>query len=104
MTAIKSIKLRSLRSTPCTRQSGPSTFVCNRESIGTVISNTNVTERPNHNAVFTFFETARNEHIPRKNANIILSTKIDLKNKLKKCSIIFRLYKSKHDVSILHNL
>ena len=48
--------------------------------------------RKAYDAGFTFFDTARYEHIPRKNAKIILSTKIDLINKLKKCSIInFRL-------------
>jgi hypothetical protein len=36
--------------------------------------------------VLTFLDTAKYEHIPRKYANTILSTKIDLKNN-SKCSI-----------------
>ena len=55
-------------------------------------SNTNVTARPSPNDVFTFFDTPRNEHIPRKKANIMLSTKMDLKKRLIKCSIILSYF------------
>ena len=45
-------------------------------------------------AVLTFLDTARYEHIPRKYAKIILSTKIDLMNKLKYSIIdsVFQLF------------
>jgi hypothetical protein len=49
---------------------------------------TAVTAIPRPTEVFTFFDTARYEHIPRKYANIILSEKIELTNKLNACSII----------------
>ena len=53
-----------------------------------LITNDGVTTAtPNPSAVLTFFETARNEHMPRKYAKIILSTKID-RMKILKFSII----------------
>ena len=48
-----------------------------------------ITAMPNPRAVLTVFETARYEHIPRKKANIILSTKIERTNKLIKLLSIF---------------
>ena len=57
--------------------------------IGNVTRSTKITAAPSPEAVFTFFDTARYEHIPRKYAKIILSTNIDLINKLKICSIIY---------------
>ena len=53
------------------------------------MSNTKVTATPRPRAVFTVFDTARYEHMPRKNAKIILSTKIERTNRLIKCSIIY---------------
>src|SRR5574344_1756856 len=50
---------------------------------------TNVTAIPSPSDVFTFFDTARNEHIPKKNANIMLSTNMDLKNRF---IIVFIFY------------
>lgn len=66
--------------------------------MGTVTNNTNVTASPKPKDVFTFLETAKKEHIPKKKAKIMLSTKIDLKNKLIRCSImLFLLYQNKND-------
>ena len=61
-------------------------------SRGTVTVKTKITAAPSPTAVLTFFETARYEHIPKKYANTMLSTKTDLKNN-SKCSIflLFRL-------------
>ncbi|CEN44071.1 hypothetical protein CCAND38_150052 [Capnocytophaga canis] len=47
--------------------------------IGTVTANTKITAAPKPTAVDTFLDTARYEHIPKKVANTILSTNIDLK-------------------------
>ena len=48
---------------------------------GTVITCTTMTAMPNPIAVDIFLETARNVHIPRKNANAKFSTKTALINK-----------------------
>ena len=50
--------------------------------MGTVISSTKVTAMPRPAEVFTVFDTARYEHMPRKKAKIMLSTNIDLMNML----------------------
>jgi hypothetical protein len=55
--------------------------------MGTVIRRTKMTATPSPMAVLTDFETARNEHMPRKKAKIILSTKIDLINIFSRFSI-----------------
>ena len=54
-----------------------------------VISRTNTTATPSPIDVLTVFDTARNEHMPRKKAKIILSMKIDLINIFNRCSIIY---------------
>ena len=59
ITAMKRIKAKKLRSTPSTKQLGPSTLVCNKKFTGRVMSNTKVTATPRPRAVFTFFDTAR---------------------------------------------
>ncbi len=46
-----------------------------------------MTAIPKPAEVFTVFDTARYEHIPRKYAKIILSTKIDLTKILRRFSI-----------------
>lgn len=38
---------------------------------------TKITATPKPKAVFTFLDTAKNEHIPKKYANIMLSIKIE---------------------------
>jgi hypothetical protein len=60
-----------------------------RKLTGTVIRRTKMTATPSPNAVFTDFETARNEHMPRKKAKIILSTNIDFMNIFRRFSIAF---------------
>jgi len=44
---------------------------------GSVIVCTTTTAKPSPIAVSTFFETARNEHMPRKKARAMFSTKSD---------------------------
>jgi hypothetical protein len=44
--------------------------------------NTKTTAAPKPMAVLTFLETAKYEHIPKKYAKIMLSTKIDFTNML----------------------
>jgi hypothetical protein len=51
--------------------------------MGRVTRRMKITVTPRPAAVLTFFDTARNEHIPRKYAKIILSTKMDFTNKLR---------------------
>ena len=88
ITAMKRMKLRKLRSTDAnwgpSQLSAPgwSTNLLRAQLMGRVKKRTKITARPRPLAVFTFFDTARYEHIPRKYAKIILSTKIDLTNKL----------------------
>ena len=48
--------------------------------MGTVKPSTKITASPSPVEVFTVFDTARYEHIPRKYAKIILSMKMDLTN------------------------
>ena len=43
-------------------------------------TNTNITANPSPNAVFTVFDTAKYEHIPKKNVNTMLSTNAALIN------------------------
>ena len=59
--------------------------------MGTVIVSTKATAIPNPMETFTVFETAKYEHIPKKNAKIILSTNIDRTKMLIMFSIIFYL-------------
>lgn len=49
---------------------------------GVVSVRTKTTASPRPMAVSTFFETARNEHIPRKNARAMFSTKIAFSSRL----------------------
>ena len=51
-------------------------------------SNTKITAIPRPKAVFTFFDTAKYEHIPKKNAKIILSMKIDFIPRLNNSMIL----------------
>jgi hypothetical protein len=55
--------------------------------MGKVIANTNITATPSPADVFTVFETARYEHIPKKYAKIILSMKMERTNILNKFSM-----------------
>ena len=57
------------------------------KNIGTVIVKTKITAYPKPTAVLTVFDTARNEHIPRKYANTIFSIKILLTKMFNKSSI-----------------
>ena len=72
MTAMYMIKLRKVRSTVaklgCIPAKAPSfsTNSNNNQLTGTVNVNTKVTAIPRPRAVLTFFETAKNEHMPRK--------------------------------------
>ena len=50
---------------------------------GTVTTNTTITAIPSPIAAWTFFEIARNVHIPRKKESAIFSINTDLTNKLK---------------------
>jgi hypothetical protein len=54
-----------------------------KKLIGTVIAKTKITANPKPTAVFTVFDTAKYEHIPKKYANIIFSIKILFTNKFK---------------------
>ena len=58
-------------------------IINDRIDIALAVDSAGVTATPRPEAVFTFFDTARYEHIPRKYAKIILSTNIDFTNKLK---------------------
>ena len=51
---------------------------------------TNITANPKPEAVFIFLETAKYEHIPRKNAKIAFSTNIDF-TKIPKRFSIFKI-------------
>ena len=59
--------------------------------MGRVTRITKITAIPRPKAVLTFFDTARNEHIPKKYAKTMLSMKIDLTNRFK-YSIAMCLY------------
>ncbi len=82
------MKLRKLRSMPAysglihASAPGESMYLLSRKLAGRVTPSTNITARPRPTAVFMFLDTARYEHIPRKYANTMLSTKIDFTNKL----------------------
>jgi hypothetical protein len=90
MVAINIMKAKKLKSTSAKagdNQVNPPSFKTpfnNNQLMGTVIPNTKITAAPKPMAVFTFFDTAKYEHIPKKYAKIILSTKIDLTNMLTK--------------------
>src|SRR5574344_582714 len=53
---------------------------------------TKVTAVPNPNDVLTFFDTARNEHIPRKYAKIMLSINIERIKILNDSILLLLLY------------
>lgn len=89
MTAINIIRPRNERSADAysspnqLRAPGMRMYWLMHQVIGSDTSKTNVTATPSPNAVFTFFETARYEHIPRKYAKIILSMNIDRMKRFK---------------------
>jgi hypothetical protein len=72
MVAMKQIKLRKLKSTfakfGLIQESAPglSRKLLIAQFVGTVIVNTKITANPRPVAVSTFFEQAKNEHIPKK--------------------------------------
>ncbi|CSI46203.1 Uncharacterised protein [Vibrio cholerae] len=82
ITPIKVIKLRKLRSTPSTSASGLSTRLYTRLLTGTEIVSTTITAIPKPNDVLTFFDTAKNVHIPRKKESAMFSMKIDFTSRL----------------------
>jgi hypothetical protein len=53
------------------------------------MTSTTITAIPKPMAVCTFFEIARNVHIPRKKASAMFSTKIALTARLISCSMIY---------------
>ena len=97
MTAMNTISERKLRSTSAnsgpahTRAPGPSTQVVMRQFAGTVMASMKVTATPSPKAVATFLLTAMNEHMPRKQANIMLSIKIDRMNRFRFSMALFFL-------------
>ena len=54
-----------------------------RPGLGTVMVSTKVTAAPSPTAVSTLRDTARNEHMPRKKARAMFSTKMALTARLR---------------------
>src|SRR5512135_1107202 len=83
-------KLRfTSRSDGLTQASAPSfsRYRSSRLFSGTVSTCTKITATPSPSAVSTFFEQARNEHMPRKYASAMFSRNTDRMPRLRKCSI-----------------
>ena len=59
-----------------------SRYSCTAQLIGAVMPSTKMTAKPSPTAVFTCLETARNEHMPRKKASRMFSTKMALTARL----------------------
>ena len=75
----KTIKFKKLKSTSGNpaHAKAPSCkkYLFIAQLVGAVIVNTNITAKPKPIDVSTFFEIAKKEHIPKKYANKIFSTK-----------------------------
>ena len=87
---IKIKKLKSIFSKPI--QANAPSFnkkLLIAQLIGIVIDITNITAIPKPNAVLTFLEQAKNEHIPKNNAKSMFSIKIDFNAILTKSIIYF---------------
>ena len=89
MVPMKTMKARKLRLTSasdgCSQASAPSTSrpLSSRLFSGTVSTCTNTTATPRPSAVSTFFEQARNEHMPRKKASAMFSRNMAFTNRLR---------------------
>ena len=79
ITEIKTIKFKKLKFTSGNpaHAKAPSCkkYLFIAQLVGAVIVNTNITAKPKPIDVSTFFEIAKKEHIPKKYANKIFSTK-----------------------------
>lgn len=78
MTAMNKINRKKVKSIPPSASSKRKVLI--NQLIGIVIPKTKITAKPNPNAVFSVFDTAKNEHIPKKYDKTKFSIKAALIN------------------------